>query len=153
MWILRTYPEKTRALRAVRGVEVAGSRRPTDDAAMAEKDRVLQSLRVWVATAWADGTIAEPERVALHRLINYALIPDEDKAVALSWLDAPIELDVGDLHQLSAVRKLFIYRVAAALTRVDHHVDPTEQSLLAKLRAALDVPASDVVDIDLLIDE
>jgi uncharacterized membrane protein YebE (DUF533 family) len=126
---------------------------PTDDAAMAEKDRVLQSLRVWVATAWADGTIAEPERIALRRLINYALIPAEDKALAHSWLDAPIELEIGDLHQLSAVRKLFIYRVAAALTRVDQHVDPAEQTLLAKLRAALEVPENDAADIDLLIDE
>lgn len=120
---------------------------------MAEKDRVLQSLRVWVATAWADGHIADPERLALRRLIDYAAIPPEDRALAHSWLDAPIELDVGDLHQLSAVRKLFIYRVAAALTRVDQHVDPAEQRLLAKLRAALDVPENDVTDIDLLIDE
>ncbi len=120
---------------------------------MAEKERLLATLRVWVATAWADGTIAEPERVALRRLINYAAIPAEDKAEALGWLDAPIELDVGDLHELSAVRKLFIYRVAAALTRVDNHVDPAEQSLLAKLRAALEVPESDVADIALLIDE
>ena len=126
---------------------------PTDDAAMAEKDRVLQTLRVWVATAWADGHIAEPERVALRRLIDYAAIPAEDKAQAHAWLDTPIELDIGDLHQLSTMRKLFIYRVAAALTRVDQHVDPAEQSLLAKLRAALDVPESDVADIDLLIDE
>lgn len=121
--------------------------------AMAEKDRVLQTLRVWVATAWADGTIAEPERVALGRLIDYAAIPAEDKALAHSWLEAPIELDVGNLDELSPVRKLFIYRVAAALTRVDHHVDPTELSLLAKLRAALDVPENAPADIDLLIDE
>jgi uncharacterized membrane protein YebE (DUF533 family) len=117
--------------------------------AMAEKDRVLQSLRVWVATAWADGTIAEPERLALRRLINYAAIPEDDKAKAHSWLDAPIELEIGDLDQLSAVRKLFIYRVAAALTRVDLEVDPAERTLLEKLRRALDIPEGDIGDIDL----
>jgi uncharacterized membrane protein YebE (DUF533 family) len=111
--------------------------------AMAEKDRVLQSLRVWVATAWADGTIAEPERLALRRLINYAAISEDDKAQARSWLDAPIELEIGDLHQLSVVRKLFIYRVAAALTRVDLEVDPTERTLLDKLRLALDIAEAD----------
>jgi uncharacterized membrane protein YebE (DUF533 family) len=116
---------------------------------MAEKDRVLQSLRVWVATAWADGTIAEPERLALRRLINYAAIPEEDKALAHSWLDAPIELEIGDLGQLSVVRKLFIYRVAAALTRVDLDVDPAERKLLDKLRAALGIPDDEAGEIEL----
>lgn len=116
---------------------------------MAEKDRVLQSLRVWVATAWADGTIAEPERLALRRLINYAAIPEDDKAQAHAWLDAPIELEIGDLGQLSVVRKLFIYRVAAALTRVDLEVDPAERTLLDKLRLALDIPDDEAGDIEL----
>jgi uncharacterized membrane protein YebE (DUF533 family) len=122
---------------------------PADDAAMAEKDRVLQSLRVWVATAWADGTIAEPERLALRRLINYAAIPDDYKAQAHAWLEAPIELEVGDLGELSIVRKLFIYRVAAALTRVDLEVDPAERKLLDKLRAALNIPDGEAGDIEL----
>ena len=116
---------------------------------MAEKDRVLQSLRVWVATAWADGTIAQAEREALARLINYAAIPGEEKTEALTWLEAPIELDVGDLHELSVVRKLFIFRVAAELTRVDDHVDTAERKLLEKLRTALDIPADEAGHIEL----
>lgn len=120
---------------------------------MAEKDRVLQSLNVWIATAWADGTIAEPERKALARLINYAAIPADYKATAQSWLDAPIELDTGDLHELSSVRKLFIYRVAAALTRVDQHVDSAEQRLLEKLRVALDIPEDEAGNIELGVSE
>jgi uncharacterized membrane protein YebE (DUF533 family) len=116
---------------------------------MAEKDRVLQSLRVWVATAWADGTIAEPERLALRRLINYAAIPEDDKAQARAWLESPIELEIGDLDQLSVVRKLFIYRVAAALTRVDLEVDPAERTLLDKLRLALGIPDAEAGDIEL----
>ena len=106
---------------------------------MAEKDRVLSSLRVWVATAWADGSLAEPEREALGRLIGYAAIPDDYEATARTWLDAPIELEVGDLRELSEVRRLFIYSVAASLTRVDDRVDSTEERLLDKLRVALDV--------------
>lgn len=135
--------------RATRRARLRECLDPTDDAAMAEKDRVLQSLRVWVATAWADGTIAEPERLALGRLINYAAIPDADKAQAHAWLEAPIELEIGDLDQLSVVRKLFIYRVAAALTRVDLEVDPAERTLLDKLRRALDIPDSETGDIEL----
>ena len=107
--------------------------------AMAEKDRVLSSLRIWVATAWADGALAEPERAALRRLIGYATMPEDFKATAYAWLDAPIELEVGDLHELSEVRRSFIYSVAASLTRVDDRVDPTEVGLLEKLREALDV--------------
>lgn len=116
---------------------------------MAEKDRVLQSLRVWVATAWADGTIADAEREALRRLIGYAAISEAEKATAKTWLDAPIELDVGDLHELSEVRRLFIYRVAAALTRVDLEVDSAERGLLDKLRAALSIPENEAGDIEL----
>lgn len=117
--------------------------------AMAEKDRVLQSIRVWVATAWADGTIATAELEALRRLIGYAAMPDDFKAQALSWLEAPIQLEIGDLHELSQVRKLFIYRVAAALTRVDLEVDTAERALLDKLRTALDIPADEAGEIEL----
>jgi len=106
---------------------------------MAEKDRVQASLKVWVATAWADGTIAEAERDALRRLIGYAAVPDDYRAEALSWLDAPIELEVGSLAELSEVRRQFIYRVAAALTEVDLEVDTAERRLLDRLRAALDI--------------
>lgn len=116
---------------------------------MSERDRVLASLRVWVATAWADGTIAEPEREALRRLIGYAAITEAEKAEAQTWLDSPIELEIGDLHQLSVVRRLFIYRVAAALTRVDLNVDSAERALLDKLRLALEIDPSEASDIDI----
>ena len=56
---------------------------------MAEKDRVLASLRVWIATAWADGTIAEPERAALGRMIDYSTMPEEFRAQARGWLETP----------------------------------------------------------------
>lgn len=116
---------------------------------MAERDRILASLRVWVATAWADGTIAEPERDALRRLIGYAAITETEKAEALSWLEAPLDLEVGDLHELSLVRRQFIYRVAAALTRVDHDVDSAERALLDKLRLALDIDPDSAGDIEI----
>jgi uncharacterized membrane protein YebE (DUF533 family) len=115
---------------------------------MAERDRILASLRVWIATAWADGTIAEPERDALHRLIGYAQISEAEQAEARTWLESPIELDVGDLHELSIVRRQFIYRVAAALTRVDLEVDSAERALLVKLRAALDLSDTDASQAD-----
>jgi tellurite resistance protein len=117
--------------------------------AMAERDRILASLRVWVATAWADGTIAGPEREALRRLISYAAITEAEKAEATSWLEQPIELEIGALHELSIVRRLFIFRVAAALTRVDDNVDSAESALLEKLRVALDIDPAEAGDIDL----
>jgi uncharacterized tellurite resistance protein B-like protein len=120
---------------------------------MAERDRVLQSLRVWVATAWADGTIAQPEREALARLIDYAAIPADYKVQAHSWLETPIELDIGDLHELSVLRRLFIYRVAAALTRVDHHLDSAEVRLLEKLRVALNISPEDAANLDLSVED
>lgn len=116
---------------------------------MAEQDRVQASLRVWVATAWADGTIAEAEREALRRLIGYAAVPADYRSEALTWLDAPIELEVGDLHELSLVRRQFIYRVAMSLTKVDLEVDATEQNLLDRLRVALELAPGEVAELEL----
>lgn len=116
---------------------------------MAEKDRVLASLRVWIATAWADGTIAEAERGALHRMIDYATMPDAFKAQAHTWLDAPIELEVGSLGELSEERRAFIYSVAAALAKVDERVDSTEVHLLERLRLALGVDPSAASEVEL----
>lgn len=106
---------------------------------MAEKDRVKSSLRVWIATAWADGTIVEAEREALRRMIDYATMPEDYRAEARTWLEAPIELEVGDLGELSEERRVFVYRVAAALTEVDRQVDSTERRLLDRLREALHI--------------
>ena len=116
---------------------------------MAEKDRVQASLRVWVATAWADGTIAEAEREALRRLISYAAIPEDYRAEALTWLEAPIELEVGNLVELSEVRRQFIYQVAVALTEVDLEVDSTERRLLERLREALEIDPEKAGEIEL----
>ena len=120
-----------------------------DDGAMAEKDRVLASLRVWIATAWADGTIAEAERGALGRMIDYATMPEAFKAQARAWLEAPVELEVGELGELSEERRVFIYSVAAALAKVDERVDSTELRLLERLREALRVDASAAAELDL----
>ena len=116
---------------------------------MAEQDRVQASLKVWVATAWADGTIAAAERDALRRLIGYAAVSAEYRSEALTWLDAPIELEVGDLHELSLVRRQFIYRIAAALTKIDLEVDPTEQTLLDRLRVALELEPGEIAELEL----
>ena len=62
------------------------------------------------------------EREALRRMIDYATMPEEFRAQARGWLDAPIGLDVGDLRELSEERRVFIYSVASALTKVDSSV-------------------------------
>lgn len=110
---------------------------------MSHEQTVLSILRVWAATAWADGTVADAEAAALTRLIKYSDLPEADQAQALTWLETPVELDTEPLARLSASRKLFIYRVALELARVDLELASPERVFLDGLRDALAIPSED----------
>ena len=84
--------------------------------------------------------------VADHRVGN---LPGVFFEPLLELIDGYPLRPVGDLHELSLVRRQFIYRVAAALTKVDLEVDPTEQTLLDRLRIALELAPGEVAELDL----
>lgn len=108
---------------------------------MSHEETVLAIIRAWAATAWADGEIADEEAEALRRLIKYSDLPEAEQAKAREWLDESVELETDPLARLSDQRKLFIYRVAVEVAKVDQRLEGPERSLLDQLREALGIPA------------
>jgi uncharacterized membrane protein YebE (DUF533 family) len=99
----------------------------------------LAVIRVWAAAAWADGRIVDAEAEAMKRLIAVAPIDDEDKATALGYLTARVELDTAELGALTAEQKRGIYRAAVRLSRIDHDVAPEETAFLRRLQQGLEI--------------
>ena len=122
-------------------------------AAMSHEETVLSILRVWAATAWADGAIADEEDRALRRLIKYSDLPAEHQARARAWLDEPVALETDKLERLSDERKLFIYRVAVEMARVDLELAGPERALLNRLREALALAQREAGEIEIEVRE
>ena len=103
------------------------------------ESRFLDVIRVWAALIWADGVIAEPEKLAMERLIRTANLTEEERATARGWLETKVELGSDELEGLSEASRLGVYRAAARLAAVDQDVDSTEKQFLARLRESLGI--------------
>lgn len=103
------------------------------------ESRFLDVIRVWAALIWADGVIAESEKLAMERLIKTANLSDEERATAMGWLENKVELADGELAGLSEASRLGVYRAAARLAAVDQDVDDTERNFLGRLRESLGI--------------
>lgn len=112
------------------------------------ESQYLSVIRVWAALAWADGVIADAERAALKRLIGIAELSDDERAVALGWLDSRVELDTGNIASLSDAAKSGLYRAAVRLAGVDDDVAPEETSYLERLRDGLGLDAEVAAEIE-----
>jgi uncharacterized membrane protein YebE (DUF533 family) len=103
------------------------------------ESRFLDVIRVWAALIWADGVIAESEKLAMERLIRTANLSDEERATAQGWLENKVELGEGELNGLSEASRLGVYRAAARLAAVDQDVAEAEKSFLVRLRSSLGI--------------
>ncbi len=101
----------------------------------------LSVIRVWAALAWADDVIAEKEAVALKRLISSALLSQEERELALSWLENRVDLETSNLDDLREDARRGLYRSAAQLATVDGELADQEKALLHRLRDLLSVDA------------
>lgn len=101
----------------------------------------LSVIRIWAATAWADGVIADAEAAAMRRLIESADLTDDERSTALGWLDEKVELDTAELGELSDEARQGVYRAALRLAAVDLDVDAAERTFLDRLRDALGIDA------------
>lgn len=99
----------------------------------------LSVIRIWAATAWADGVIADAEAAAMRRLIESADLTDDERATAQGWLENEVELDTAELGELSDDARQGIYRAALRLAAVDLDVDEAERMFLERLRTALEI--------------
>jgi uncharacterized membrane protein YebE (DUF533 family) len=108
----------------------------------------LTVIRVWAATAWADGSLADAEAHALRRLIDGAELDDSDRVAALGFLDAPVTLDGANLSSMSVDARRGVYRAACRMAVLDRKVEAAERSMLATLRDQLDLAADDAREIE-----
>lgn len=97
----------------------------------------LAVIRVWAATAWADGQLVAAEAEAMRRLIALAPLDDQEKAVAATYLAQPVELDTDGVAGLDGDQKRGIYRAAVRLSRIDQTVAPEETAFLGRLQHSL----------------
>ncbi len=111
----------------------------------------LSVIRVWAALAWADGIIAHPEAVAMKRLIQTADLTDEEREIALGWLESEVELDTDSLASLGEDARLGIYQAAARLAAVDLEVAVEERAFLYRLREGLGIDPEKAKEIEAAI--
>ena len=106
---------------------------------MAES-QILSVIRVWAAVAWADGMLAESEAEGLRRLIRTADLTNDERASALTYLDAKVDLPDPHLKNLNPESRRGIYRAACRMAVVDHVFAHAERKLLDRLQALLGIP-------------
>lgn len=106
---------------------------------MAES-QILDVIRVWAAVAWADGVLAEAEAEGLRRLVRTADLHTDERAAALAFLDARVELPDVYLKNLNPEARRGIYRAACRMAVVDHVFARAERKMLDRLQTMLAIP-------------
>lgn len=114
---------------------------------MAES-QILDVIRVWAAVAWADGVLAEAEAEGLRRLVRTADLTTEERAGAIAFLDARIELPDVYLNNLNPEARRGIYRAACRMAVVDHVFARAERKMLDRLQNLLGIPADIAKEIE-----
>ncbi len=94
-------------------------------------------VRVWAASAWADGTMHPAELGALRRCIEESELSPEERGEATILLTAPGELDLQEVQTLKPETREGVYRAALGIVRLDREVSEEEIDFLEKLRGAL----------------
>ena len=108
----------------------------------------LTVIRVWAATAWADGKLAEAEAHALRRLIDGAELDDAERTTALGFLEQKVALDDAGLSNVSVDARRGIYRAACRMAALDRDVDQAERVVLARLCELMSLPADEAREIE-----
>lgn len=108
----------------------------------------LSVVRLWAATAWADGVLADSERRLLEGLIVGADLSDLTRTTALSFLESKVALDHKDIDRLSPKERQGVYRTACRMTTVDRQFDATERAFLTRLASQLELDAEAIAAIE-----
>jgi uncharacterized membrane protein YebE (DUF533 family) len=92
------------------------------------------------AVGWADGELHEEEADAIVRTaLEEGLELDEIGEIEEATKN-PVTLESIDWHGMTKADRLFVYAVAAYMTRVDGAVDPRESEALDRLGKLLSIP-------------
>jgi|SRR5688572_22766107 len=108
----------------------------------------LQVIRVWAALAWADGVIAKSEAAAIQRLIRGSELSENEKELALGFLDKRPEYDPTVIASLSNDAREGVYRAAVRLATLDGVFADSEREFLVKLRGALALSEAQATEIE-----
>ena len=106
---------------------------------MAES-QILSVIKVWAAVAWADGMLAESEAEGMRRLIRTADLTNDERGLAMGYLDARTELPELYLKNLNPDSRRGIYRAACRMAVVDHVFASAERKMLDRLQGLLGIP-------------
>ena len=104
-----------------------------------QNPQVLLALEVWIAAAWADGVITEPEEVGMKAVINVAKLTDEERQTALGWLANKIELDDINVSQIPPSERVNIFSAALGVVAMDNDIADAEKAFLKRLQIALQI--------------
>ena len=108
---------------------------------MTQKQQLGRDVFIALAAiGWADGKLDTEEadaivRTALDEGLEIEEIDEIERATK-----EPVSMGVIDRSQLSKEDRLFVYAVAAWMTRLDGRVDASETEALARLGEALKIP-------------
>ena len=102
----------------------------------------LTVAKIWAATAWADGVVADNERKLLESVIRNAAVSEATKASALALLGAPMALGDVQIESLSGDQRAGVYRTACRLTTVNRELSDEEKVFLTRLAAHLGLDAA-----------
>jgi uncharacterized membrane protein YebE (DUF533 family) len=105
------------------------------------------------AVGWADGKLDPDEADAIVRTATDEGLELEEIEEIEAATKAPIDIGVIDRKNLSKEDRLFVYAVAAWMTRLDGTVSAEETAALDKLGEALKVPAGPRANVDLIAQE
>lgn len=108
---------------------------------MEQKSRLGRDVFIALAAiGWADGNLDQEEADAIVRTALEEGLELEEIAEIEAATKEPVALTTLDRSQLTKEDRLFVYAVAAWMTRLDGQVDPAEVNALARLGDALKVP-------------
>ena len=92
------------------------------------------------AVGWADGKYHQDEADALVRTALEEGLDVEEIAALEEQIKSPVEMGQIDLTKLTKEDRLFIYAVAAWMSRIDGEADSSEAAALSKLGELLKIP-------------
>jgi uncharacterized membrane protein YebE (DUF533 family) len=115
---------------------------------MKDEEMFLEVVRLWAATAWADGVIADNEQRLLVGLIRGANVGDPTRETALGFLAKPCGLEDAPVDRLGERERQGVYRTACKLTTVDGEIAALERAFLQRLRVHLGLDEAIATDIE-----
>jgi uncharacterized membrane protein YebE (DUF533 family) len=107
---------------------------------MSEQKLGRDVFRALAAIAWADGKLHEEEADAIVRMAVEEGLEMEEIAEIEETVKTPVDLGVIDRTTMSKADRLFVYAVAAWMTRLDGARGPDEEAMLDALGDVLRIP-------------